>query len=167
MLRMMKRAAFTVRAGGDSDWAALGRAVADIQDFEREIVGHPLKPGQEVWQEYLADLRERLGADDGVYLVAEAGREIVGVLAGYVHQAVDRLVDSAFDRSAYIADLFVRSAWRRRGVGAALVRAFEETMRAKGLCWMSVCVKSRNTIAHQAYRSYGFGDYESILTKRL
>jgi ribosomal protein S18 acetylase RimI-like enzyme len=164
---MMKRAAFTVRAGGEADWAALGRAVADIQDFEREIVGHPLKPGREVWQEYLADLRERLGADDGVYLVAEAGGEIVGVLAGYVHQAGDRLVDGAFDRSAYVSDLFVRRAWRRRGVGAALVRAFEEAMRAKGLCWMSVCVKSRNTVAHQAYRSYGFGDYETILTKRL
>ena len=87
----------------------------------------------------------------GVFCVAEACEEIVGVLAGYVHQAGDRLVEAAFDRSAYISDLFVRSAWRRQGVGAALVRAFEETMRAKGLQWMSVCVKSRNAIAHQAY----------------
>jgi ribosomal protein S18 acetylase RimI-like enzyme len=163
----MNHTAFTVRAGSEADWAALGQAVADIQDFEREVVGDPLRPGSEVRQEYLAGLCERLRADDGVFLVAEAGGEIVGVLAGYVHEAGDRLVEAAFDRSAYISDLFVRSAWRRQGVGAALVRAFEEIMRARGLRWMSVCVKSRNTIAHRAYRTYGFDDYEAILTKRL
>jgi ribosomal protein S18 acetylase RimI-like enzyme len=168
MLQAMKRAAFTVRAGGEADWAALGEAVAEIQDFEREIVGPLLRPGRDVWQDYLADLRERISVDSGVFLVAKADDDrVVGVLAGYVHQAGDRLVDSAFDRSAYIADLLVRSAWRRQGVGAALVRAFADAMRAKGLQWMSVCVKSRNTIAHRAYRTYGFEDYETILMKRL
>ena len=156
-----------IRPGGDADWPALGQAVADLQDFERDLVGYPLRPGREIWQDYLADLRARLCVGGGVFLVAEAHQEIVGVLAGYVHQAGDRLVDPAFDRSAYISDLFVETSWRQRGVGAALVRAFEEAMRAKGLQWLSVCVKSRNTTAHEAYRAYGFEDYETILTKRL
>jgi ribosomal protein S18 acetylase RimI-like enzyme len=164
----MQKAAFIVRAGEDADWPALGRAVADLQDFERDLVGYPLAPGSEVWQDYLGDLRERLSAGDGVFLVAEAGDgNVVGVLVGYVHRAGDRLVDAAFDRSAYISDLFVQSAWRRRGVGNALVRAFEEAMRANGLRWMSVCVKSRNTTARAAYRAVGFEEYETILTKRI
>jgi ribosomal protein S18 acetylase RimI-like enzyme len=167
MLQVMRRAVFAIREGGAADWAALGQAVAEIQDFEREIVGYPLRPGREIRQAYLADLRERMSVDDGVFLVAEAGGEVVGVLAGYVHQAGDRLVETAFDRSAYISDLLVRSAWRRQGVGAALVRAFADAMRAKGLQWMSVCVKSGNAVAHRAYRTYGFEDYETVLTKRL
>jgi ribosomal protein S18 acetylase RimI-like enzyme len=167
MLRIMKRAAFAIRPGNDADWSALGRAVADLQDFERDLVGYPLRPGREIEQDYLADLRGRLTDHHGIFLVAEADQTIVGVLAGYVHQAGDRLVDPAFDRSAYISDLFVSSAWRRRGVGAALMRAFEQAMRANGLQWLSVCVKSRNRAAHQAYRAYGFEDYETILTKRL
>ncbi|MGH6916683.1 MAG: GNAT family N-acetyltransferase [Geminicoccaceae bacterium] len=141
--------------------------MADLQDFERDIVGYPLRPGREIEQHYLADLRRRLTEDHGIFLVAEADGEVVGVLAGYVQEAGDRLVDAAFDRSAYISDLFVHDAWRRKGVGSALVRAFEQTMRANGLQWLSVCVKSRNTTAHQAYRAYGFEDYETILTKRL
>jgi ribosomal protein S18 acetylase RimI-like enzyme len=163
----MRQPAFTVRAGEDADWPALGQAVADLQDFERDLVGYPLAPGSDVWQDYLADLRQRLGSD-GIFLVAAAGDgRVVGVLVGYVHQAGDRLVDAAFDRSAYICDLFVQSAWRRRGVGSALVRAFEDTMRAKGLRWMSVCVKSRNASARAAYRALGFEEYETILAKRI
>jgi ribosomal protein S18 acetylase RimI-like enzyme len=141
--------------------------VADIQDFERDIVGYPLRPGLEIRQEYLADLQVRLRADHGVFLVAEANGDIVGVLTGYVHQAGDALVDPAFDRSAYISDLFVHEVWRRKGVGGALVRAFEQALRANGLQWLSVCVKTRNTTAHEAYRAYGFEDYETILTKRF
>jgi hypothetical protein len=29
-------------------------------------------------------------------------------------------------------------------------------MRANGLEWLSVCVKSKNTAAHEAYRVLGF-----------
>jgi ribosomal protein S18 acetylase RimI-like enzyme len=167
MLPIMKRAAFVIRPGDDADWPTLRQAVADLQDFERDIVGYPLRPGREIRQDYTADLCERLAADHGVFLVAEANGRIVGVLAGFAHEAGDRLVDAAFDRSAYISDLFVDEGWRRKGVGSALVRAFEQIMRANGLQYVSVCVKSRNTTAHEAYRAYGFEDYETILTKRL
>jgi ribosomal protein S18 acetylase RimI-like enzyme len=167
MLPIMKRAAFVIRSGDDADWPALGQAVADLQDFERAVVGYPVRPSRDVWQDYLADLRQRLRDDHGVFLVAEADGKIVGVLAGFVHEAGDRLVDAAFDRSAYISDLFVHDGWRRKGVGSALVRAFEQIMRANGLQYVSVCIKSRNTTAHEAYRAYGFEDYETILTKRL
>jgi ribosomal protein S18 acetylase RimI-like enzyme len=163
----MKRAAFVIRPGDDADWPALGQAIADLQDFERNIVGYPLRPGWEIAQDYAADLRERVSADHGVFLVAEADGNVVGVLAGYVHQAGDCMVDAVFDRSAYISDLFVHDGWRRKGVGSALMRAFEQIMRANGLQYVSVCVKSRNRAAHEAYRAYGFEDYETILTKRL
>ena len=44
---------------------------------------------------------------------------------------------------------------------------FERTMLAKGLHWMTVCVKSKNKTARQAYEKYGFEGYEVTLTKRL
>jgi len=163
----MKHAVFTIRTGKDADWTALGQAVANIQDFEHEIVGYPLRPGRDVWEDYLSDLRNRLTADKGIFLVAEANQEIVGVLAGYAHEAGDCLVASEFDRSAYISDLFVQSEWRRQGVGTALIREFERSMLARGLHWMTVCVKSKNQTARQAYQRYGFEDYEVTLTKRL
>ncbi len=163
----MKHATFAIRRGGDADWAALGQAVANIQDFEHEVVGYPLRLGCDVWEDYLSDLRHRLTADEGVFLVAEANGEIAGVLAGYADNAGDRLVASEFDRSAYISDLFVQSEYRRQGVGAALVREFERAMVENGLHWMTVCVKSKNKTARQAYEKYGFEDYEVTLTKRL
>ena len=167
MFDIMKHATFAIRTGEDADWTALGQVVASIQDFEHEIVGYPLRPGPDTWEDYLSDLRRRLTADNGVFLVAEVNKEIVGVLTGYAHEAGDCLVASEFDRSAYISDLFVQSEWRRQGIGTALMREFERSMLDKGLQWMTVCVKSKNKTAHQAYQKYGFEDYEAILTKRL
>lgn len=163
----MKSATFTIRTGSEADWPALGQAVADLQDFERGIVGYPLRPGEDIPADYLARLRRTLETDGGVFLVAETDGAIVGVLAGHVHQAGDLLVDPAFDRSAYISDLFVRDEWRRKGVGSALMVAFEQAMRASGLQWSSVCVKSRNSTAREAYRACGFEDYETVLVKKL
>ncbi len=44
------------------------------------------------------------------------------------------------------------------------MREFERSMLAKGLHWMTVCVKSKSKTARQAYEKYGFEDYEVILT---
>ena len=126
----MKQATFTVRVGKDADWAALAQAIAEIQDFEYDIVGHPLMPGRDARERYLSDLRRRLSDDDGFFLVAEANGRIVGLLVGYVHEAGDRLVASEFDRSAYISDLYVQGERRRQGIATALVREFERTMLA-------------------------------------
>ncbi len=73
-----------------------------------------------------------------------------------------RITLQAFN--AYISDLFVQCEWRRQGIGTARKREFERSMLAKGLHWMTVCVKSKSKTARQAYEKYGFEDYEVILT---
>ena len=161
------RTKFTIRPGEDEDLEALGRALAQIQDFEFEIVGYPLKPGREVWENYLIDLRHRLNTANGVFVVAEAKGEIAGVLAGYVEDGGDVMVAPEFDRSAYISDLFVQSEWRCRGIATALIREFERIMHANGLRWMKVCAKSKNLAARKAYEKYGFENYEVILAKEI
>ena len=157
----------TIRSGREADLAILGQALAEIQNFELDIVGYPLKPAQDVWEDYLSGLLARLGSDDGVFLVAEAGAKVIGIIAGYIEEAGDLLVASEFDRSAYISDLLVQREWRRRGVATALLREFERTMLAKGLQWMTVCVKSKNMLAQSAYEKYGFEPYETTLVKEI
>ena len=71
---------------------------------------------------------------------------------------------------AFIDDLFIRSAYRRRGLGRAALRAlFDECARRKVLA-LHVEVGQDNVAAQALYRSYGLEPYDServMLTARL
>ena len=71
---------------------------------------------------------------------------------------------------AFIDDLFIRSAYRRRGLGRVALRAlFDECARRKVLA-LHVEVGHDNVAARALYQSYGLKLYEServMLTARL
>jgi GNAT superfamily N-acetyltransferase len=56
-------------------------------------------------------------------------------------------------RGVYLADLFVRTDERRRGVGRALVSAVAATARQDGARWMFWSVLKRNKSARRFYRT--------------
>ncbi len=65
---------------------------------------------------------EHLGSiDEGLSIVAEANGRVAGFVMGDIH-----------DRNAYMRELDVDPAFQRRGIGAALVKAFVDAARAKG-----------------------------------
>ncbi len=69
----------------------------------------------------------------GAVLVAQAGEQLVGVLA-----ASWQLALHVPGRYATIQDLWVDPAWRRRAVGAQLIAALLELARARGLSRIEV-----------------------------
>ncbi len=158
---------FIVRQGKADDWVEVGRAIGKLQDFERELVGYPIKPGEEVCQSYISELRTELNRNRGVLLIAETNDQFIGFLTGYVEQAGDILVAPEFDRSAYISDIFVHPNSRRLGVARTLICEFEERMGQLGLTWATISVKSRNIQALNTYLDSGFEEYEIILAKKI
>jgi ribosomal protein S18 acetylase RimI-like enzyme len=57
-----------------------------------------------------------------------------------------------------IHDIIVLEAFRRKGVGQALMRAVEEYARALGGCKITLEVREDNGSAMKLYRRSGFGD---------
>jgi putative acetyltransferase len=90
--------------------------------------------------------------DRGVHLVAEAGGAVVGQasidLAPYGVASLGMLVDGA---------------WRRRGVGQALVRAAVEAARDHGCHKVSLQVWPHNEAARALYRKAGFVEEGRLL----
>lgn len=80
-------------------------------------------------------------------LVAEGGGETVG----YAVYCPGYDTDTAA-RGVWLADLYVRPAFRRRGVGRALLRALAARARADGAHWMAWSVLARNRGARRFYR---------------
>ena len=93
--------------------------------------------------------RDGFGADAAFgTLVAEQD----GALVGYAVYYPGYDTDSA-TRGVYLADLYVREEFRRRGIGRALLRGLAARARAQGARWMFWSVLRRNRGARRFYRT--------------
>lgn len=81
-------------------------------------------------------------------LIAELDKEIVGYAVFYPGYDTDTAT-----RGVYLADLFVREAARRRGVGRALVTGVAESCRTLGGRWMFWSVLRHNKAARRFYKA--------------
>lgn len=96
--------------------------------------------------------RDTAGRDPWVRIrVAEAGGEIAG------YMALLRLAWLQYgDRGMEIYHLFVRPAWRGRGVGRALIERAIREARAAGCVELKVGTHPANTAARSYYLDRGF-----------
>ncbi len=117
--------------------------VAMAQSLSRSDGGQSSRFSLEKFQ------RDGFGADAAFStLVAEQD----GALVGYAVYYPGYDTDSA-TRGVYLADLYVREDFRRRGVGRALLRGLAARARDDGARWMFWSVLKRNRGARRFYRA--------------
>lgn len=115
-----------------------------------------------------SEIRELLAAQlrdpDTAVFVCESG----GDLEGFCSVQIDRAPPIYRERErAEIADLGVREAARRRGIGTALVAAAYEWIAGRGVDRVEVRVAARNTEGQAFWRALGFDDLMDVLQRRL
>ena len=98
-----------------------------------------------------SDLREeiekKLLRDPELFLVAEVGQQVVGVIMG------------AWDgRRGWLHHLAVAREQRGQGIGSALVARVEEGLRRKGCLKVNLLVAERNEAARGLYQRLGYSD---------
>jgi ribosomal protein S18 acetylase RimI-like enzyme len=98
------------------------------------------------------EVAKKLGRDPDLFLVAEVGGQVVGVIMG------------AWDgRRGWLHHLAVAEAFRHRGVASALVCHVEEGLRAKGCLKVNLLVWETNQAARQLYRRLGYVEMGGLL----
>ena len=137
-----------VRAAGDEDVPAVVEAVSALL---LEIGGTP--PAAEAMTATARLLLADGGA--GVLLVAEAGDELVGVLAASWQSAIH-----VAGRYALIQDLWVHPAWRSRAIGADLLAALNDLAAGRQITRIEVGLPRASFAGLAAteafYRAHGF-----------
>jgi GNAT superfamily N-acetyltransferase len=95
----------------------------------------------------LDETLERFAArfHDGIVLVAQSGDAVIGSVFGA------RTKDSL-----YLARMAVLPAWRRRGIGAALMRAAENEARRLNLPTLTLRVRKTLPENRRYFESFGF-----------
>jgi GNAT superfamily N-acetyltransferase len=104
-------------------------------------------------------------ADDriAVFVSEEAGG-VIGFARAYVMEIPPVVIETTF---GYLSDLVVDEAARGRGIGAALVGACHEWLRAMGVRHVEVNVSVRNPEAREFYEGRGYVPFVDRLRAEL
>ena len=137
---------FTVREARPADFDALLRLLDGMDESMYGGRGHAAERDvRSLYDSVLADPDQRL-------LVAEEG----GRLAGSAHLMVLRHFGRSLSRSGVVEGVVVDPAYRRAGVGAALMRAVADAARAAGCYKLALTSNLARTGAHRFYSRLGW-----------
>lgn len=100
-------------------------------------------------------LQRTLDHDADLFVVADAGGEIVGALLG------------TFDgRRGWLHHLAVAHAWQRRGVGRLLVAEVEARLRARGCAKVNLHIEPHNAEVAGFYDRLGYGRRDLLFMEK-
>ena len=137
---------FAVREAIENDFDALLRLLDGMDESMYGGRSHAAERDvRSLYEAVLADPDQRL-------LVAEDG----GRLVGSAHLMVLRHFGRSLSRSGVVEGVVVDPAYRRAGVGAALMRAAADAARAAGCYKLSLTSNLARTGAHRFYRRLGW-----------
>ncbi|MBU0495816.1 MAG: GNAT family N-acetyltransferase [Chloroflexi bacterium] len=139
----------------------------ELTELVRAIASAETPADPQVPDRAVAGLRQALarhdvtGSDWFWVLVARAS----GELAGYV--AVCRIpkldVRAGF---LFVDEVYVLPAYRRHGVGAALLEAAAQLAGELGLAGVRLLARPENAAARRLYRSLGFVEHETMFYEK-
>ncbi len=136
----------TVREATASDFAALLRLLDQMDESMYSGRGHAGEADiRALYDAILADSDQRL------LVVEDRGR-----LVGSAHLMVLRHLGPSLSRSAVVEGLVVDPAYRRKGVGAALMRAAAEAARGAGCYKLALTSNVARAGAHRFYSRLGW-----------
>lgn len=92
--------------------------------------------------------------------VAEAEGQVVGYILGEMHQ---RKPIYPVGNYGFISDISVQEAWRRHGIGQALVGTLMRWFRHEGATVIELFVSTANPVSTAFWEKMGFGDYLRLL----
>ena len=125
------------------------------------------KPPEDIGPWYLEETKKLCAKNDGVILVAECTKELLGYATILTKCEADGTSDEIAHTYAHVADLLVTKSARRQGIGEALLTACEKEARSKGRKIFRIGVLAQNAGAIAAYYDFGFAPYHQTLEKIL
>ena len=108
------------------------------------------------------DLKELIGMDDAIVLLAESGTRIIGSGFGHIRAAKPYLGHSHY---AHLGFMYTDPDYRGRGVNKAIVQRLTDWARSKKMTESRLTVYNDNISAIRAYGKVGFKKH--ILEMRM
>jgi ribosomal protein S18 acetylase RimI-like enzyme len=137
---------------------SLEAARASISPW-REAPREQIEARARAWQEW--------GRSPDLQSVTLIAEDEQGQRLGYIVLILNTHDELTGEPQGFVADIAVAPGVRRRGVGAALLRAAEDYAAGQGLPYLALSVSSFNAPALRLYQRLGYQEEWKKLVKRL
>jgi GNAT superfamily N-acetyltransferase len=114
--------------------------------------------------EHWRELQRRHAEKHGIMLIAEDAGAAVGWAFAY-DETAEVFVIEAERRHGFLAELFVMSQARGKGLGRALIEGCEAWARGRGHKLLTVGVLAKNPSAIRAYEDAGYAPYWTTMRR--
>jgi ribosomal protein S18 acetylase RimI-like enzyme len=152
-----------IRDYESGDRAALRECVVQLQAAEREIDPRTAD-GESIADAYIDYLRNICGANRGKILVAELNGQVVGYTAVQLWDNSEEVHEEPYEYG-YVSDLVVLDAFRRRGLGRALLDAAQAYTKHQHIELLRIGVLAGNETVRRMYHGCGFREHKVVLEK--
>jgi ribosomal protein S18 acetylase RimI-like enzyme len=154
--------AILIRKAVEQDAAILGALNADVQDIHAAALPWLFKPsGPDIFGE----IKSLLGEPENLFFIAA----VEGAAAGYAYAEIQARQETPFVHAhdmIYLHHISVKAAYRRRGVGSALLAAVRDAAASAGVTPIVLDVWTFNEEARAFFRRRGFAAYSEKLWSR-
>ncbi|MBV9519964.1 MAG: GNAT family N-acetyltransferase [Hyphomicrobiales bacterium] len=151
-----------IRRAEPSDRPKLLNAVAELQNYERELHETRL-PGEQIADAYTRWMLSR-AEGGGLVLAAESGGEFVGFAAAWIEQMQNVAETSDSNRFGFISDICILSGHRGKRIANQLLEAIVAHFDSAGITRVRVGLLAANRSAVRAralpHSALGFSGYE-------
>jgi aminoglycoside 6'-N-acetyltransferase I len=90
-----------------------------------------------------------------------------GKLLGYADVGERSVVEGAEGAAAYLEAWYVKEAWRKQGIGEALINACAGWSRENGYSEMGSDALLDNTVSQRLHQKFGFEEMERVVLFRM
>ena len=154
-----------IRSYEPADQEQVERCIIELQNFERALESDRVE-GATIARRYLFELLDTCQKQSGQLFVAEVEGQVAGFGCVWLEREPESYLTSLAPY-AYISDLVVLPAYRRQGLGSALLAQAEAFAKEQEARALRINVLARNEGAKGVYHQAGFRDYEIRLLKDL
>jgi len=154
---------FIIRAATLDDYGSMCALLAEVDELHR--LGVPWMFQRPSAEPRPKDFFEQLlNGPDSTLLVAEAGSGLVGVATALLRSAPDFAVFIS-QTWGVLDNIAIAQAWRRRGVGSALIEHAERWLQDRSANWIELGVYEFNEGARAFYQKLGYLPVSTKLRK--
>jgi ribosomal protein S18 acetylase RimI-like enzyme len=155
----------TIRRATAQDYEALCEIIEEVDALHREALPHIFRESGGPARDRIYMLGLLADEDHGLFVA-----EIEGQAAGYVHVTVRDAPPIPIlvpRRVALVDNLVVKEAYRRSGLGRALMGRAERWAQARGAADVELTVYDFNEAAIAFYESLGYEAFSRRMGRRL